>query len=183
MSDIDVAPGPPDSSAESASTLPALSGGNRTVARAVLVLIGVLVAIGSLVSLSVLAFGLSSVHVVTDTRALPANTRSLIVDTGDIPVAVRLTTDADAREPRVDLRMVTRGDGTQLTVVEDATNSRITLSDSGSGFLWFKRTGEMNVILPPDVARELSVTVNQQARSLANTASLDQSSSPRPTAT
>jgi hypothetical protein len=33
--------------------------------------------------------------------------------------------------------------------------------------LWLKRTGEIKVILPPDVARELSVMVNQQARSLA----------------
>lgn len=164
-------------------TPPALSGGHRTAMRVSLAVIAVVVTLGSLVSLGVIAFGLSSIHVVTDTRALPVSTRSLTVDTGDIPVAVRLVTDADAREPRVELRMVTRGDGTQLTVVEDATNSRITLSDSGSGFLWFKRTGEMKVILPPDVARDLSVTVNEQDRSPANEASLDQSSPPRPTAT
>ncbi|WP_141562657.1 hypothetical protein [Mycobacterium neglectum] len=70
-----------------------------------------------------------------------------------------------------------------LAIAKENAGSRITLSDSGSGFLWFKRTGEIKVILPPYVARDLSVTVNDQDRSLANAASLDQSSSPRPTAT
>jgi hypothetical protein len=69
--------------------------------------------------------------------------------------------------------MVTRGDDTQLAVAEDAAGSRVTLSDSGSGFLWFNRTGEMRVILPPDVARGLSVTVNQRTGSLATEANLD----------
>jgi hypothetical protein len=156
--------------------------GTHSAMRVVLAVIGTLVTLGSLVSLGVIAVGLGSVRIVTETRALPTDMRLLAIDTGDVPAVVRLITDADAREPRVDLRMVTRGD-TQLTVAEDAGDSRVTLNDSGSGFLWFNRTGEIRVILPPDVARELSVTVNQQARSLANTASLDQSSSPRPTAT
>jgi len=49
-------------------------------------------------------------------------------------------------------------------VTDDAADSRVTLSDNGSGFLWFDRSGEIRVILPPDVARDLSVTVNEQAR-------------------
>ena len=167
MSSVDVAPEIP---AEAASSPPLPSRGKRTAMRVVLVVIGVLVTLGSLVSLGVIAVGLGGVRVVTDTAALPANMRSLAIDTGDVPVGVRFVTDADATEPRVDLRLVTRGDDTQLAVADDAAGSRITLSDSGSGFLWFNRTGEIRVILPPDVERELSVTVNQQARSAAQPA-------------
>ncbi len=181
MSRIDVARGTtPADPAGAASTAPA---GNHTAMRVVLVAIGVLVSVGSLVSLGVMAVGLSSIRVVTDTQALPANMRSLAIDTGDVPVAVRFITDTDAREPSVDLRLVTSSDDTLLAVDKEDAGSRVTVSDNGSGFLWLKRTGEIKVILPPDIARGLSVTVNQQARSLANGANLDQSSSPRPTAT
>jgi hypothetical protein len=135
--------------------------------RAVLVLIGVLVSLGSLASLGVMAVGLSSIRVVTDTQALPANMRSLAIETGDVPVVVHVVTDADATEPSVDLRLVTSSDDTQLAIAKEDAGDRVTLSDNGSGFLWLKRTGEIKVILPPDVARELSVMVNQQARSLA----------------
>ena len=156
MSKVDVAERPPE-----------LKGGHRTMMRLVLVVIAVLVSIGSLVSLCVIAFGVSSIRVVTDTQALPTTTRVLDINTGDVPVDVRLVTDADVKEPRVDLRLVTRGDGTHLAVAENAADSRVTLSDSGSGFLWFNRTGEIKVVLPPDLAQGMSVTVNNQARSIA----------------
>ncbi len=145
---------------------PSLSGGNRTVIRAVLAVIGAIVVVGSLVSLGVVAAGLSSIRVVTDTQALPAGMRSLAIDTGDVPVSVRVITDADAKGASVDLRLVTNSDDTQLAVAKDDAGNRVTLSDNGSGFLWLKRTGEIKVILPPDVARELNVTVNEQTRSL-----------------
>jgi len=136
---------------------------NGTAVRVVLAVIGVLVTLGSLVSLGVLAVGFGSIRVVTETRALPSDMRLLSIDTGDVPAVVRVVTDAGAREPHIDLRMVTRGQ-TQLDVADDAADSRVTLSDNGSGFLWFDRTGEIRVILPPDVARDLSMTVNEQAR-------------------
>jgi len=138
---------------------------NGTAVRVVLAVIGVLVTLGSLVSLGVLAVGFGSIRVVTETRALPSDMRLLSIDTGDVPAVVRVVTDASVREPRVDLRMVTRGQ-TQLDVADDAADSRVTLSDNGSGFLWFNRTGEIRVILPPAVARDLSVTVNDQSRSI-----------------
>jgi hypothetical protein len=134
--------------------------------RLVLATIAVAVTLGSLVSLGVVAVGLGSIRIVTETRALPTDMRLLSIDTGDVPAVVRVVTDADAREPRIDLRMVTGGQ-TQLNVADNADDSRVTLSDNGSGFLWFKRSGEIRVILPPDVARDLSVTVNEQARPIA----------------
>jgi hypothetical protein len=130
--------------------------------RIVLAFIGVVVVLASFASLGVLAIGLSSTRVVTDTQALPSNMRALAIDTGDDQVVVKVVTDADAQEPRVDVRMVTRGDDSPVAVAAEASSTRITLSDSGSGFLWFSRTGEITVILPPDVARGLSVTVNER---------------------
>ena len=62
--------------------------------------------VGAVVSLGGLALGISNFRVVTDSKALPPTMRSLVVDTGSVPVAVRITTDRDAREPRADLRMV-----------------------------------------------------------------------------
>jgi hypothetical protein len=146
---------------------PALSGGHRTAMRVCLAVIGVVVAGASLVSLGVMAFGLSSIRIVTETQALPATMRSLAIDTGDVPVVVRLVTDADATEVSVDLRLVTSSDDTKLAVAKEDAGNRVTLSDNGSGFLWLKRTGEIKVIMPPDTARDLNVTVNQQARSIA----------------
>jgi len=146
-----------------ADSVPVVSGRTHTAARVVLATIAVVVTLGSLVSLGVVAIGLGSIRIVTESRALPTDMRLLSIDTGDVPAVVRVVTDADAREPRIDLRMVTRGQ-TQLNVADDAADSRVTLSDNGSGFLWFDRSGEIRVILPPDVARDLSVKVNEQAR-------------------
>lgn len=142
--------------------------------RVLIVVLAAVVSLGTLGSLSALAFGLASIRVVTDTQALPASVRLLTVDTGDVPVIVRLTTDVDADEPRVELRMVTSTDDTQLAVATDDAGSRVTLRDTGTGFLRFSRTGELKVVLPPGVARELSVTVNQRTGSLSTDANLDQ---------
>ena len=140
--------------------------------RVVLVAVAVLVSLGTLTGLGVVAFGLAGSRVVTDSRTLPAGMRSLTVDTGGIPLPVRLTTDVDAVAPRIDLRMVTRTDNTRLAVVTDDVESRVTLGDSGSGLLWFNGTGEVQVVLPPDLARGLSVTI-KRAGSLSADADLD----------
>ena len=133
-----------------------------------------LVSLGLLGSLSALAYVVVNVRVVTDTQALPVDMRSLTIDTGDVPVALSLVTDVDATEPRIDLRMVTSADDTQLTVAGDDADNRVTLGDSGSGLLRFNRTGEIKVVLPPGVARGLRVMVNQRAGSLSTDADLDQ---------
>jgi hypothetical protein len=142
--------------------------------RVVLVVIAAVVSLCVLGSLSALAVGLGNIRLVTETQALPAGMRSLTIDTGDAPVALSLTTDVDATEPRVHVRMVTRTDNTQLAVANDDTGSRVTLGDNGSALLGFYRTREIKVILPPRVARGLTVMVNQRPGSLSTDADLDQ---------
>ena len=174
MSSIHAAHQVPPYVSASAAPPPSLPAGGRTALRVVLVAVAALVTLGALGSLSVLAFGLGNSRIVTDTWALPASVRSLTIETGDVLGVVRLTTDADATEPRVDLRMVTSDDGVQLAVANDAAGSRVTLRDSVSGYLRWTHAAEIEVILPPGVARGLSVTVNQRTGSLSADADLDQ---------
>lgn len=175
MNAIDTAaPQPATTAATHDSPPPSLTGRQRTAMRVVLVIVGSLLALGSLVSLGVLASGLGGTRVVTDSKALPLGMQELAIDTGDVPVTIHLISDANAKEPRADLRLVTNSDDTQLAVTEGGAGSRITLRDSGSGFLWFERTGELRVILPPDTARDLGVTVDQGAGSLSVDATLRQ---------
>ncbi len=142
--------------------------------RVLLVVLAALISLGTLGGLGVLAVGIGSIRVVTDTRALPANVRLLTVDTGDVPAAVRITTDVNAKEPRVNARMVTGTNDTQLTVVNNDISSQVTVRDKGSRLLGRHNAGELKVILPPGVARELKVTVNQRRGTLSIDANLDQ---------
>ncbi|MBY0289052.1 MAG: DUF4097 domain-containing protein [Mycobacteriaceae bacterium] len=113
-------------------------------------------------------------RVSTDSQALPAGMRSLSLDTGDDPVTIRIVTDINANEPRIDSRMVGSADDTPPTVAGEGVDIRVTLGDSGSGLLRFNRTGEIEIILPPGVGRGLKVTVEQRAGSLSTDADLDQ---------
>lgn len=142
--------------------------------RGVLVAIAALVSLATVAVLGVLAFGLAGSRIVTHTQTLPADMQRLTIDTGDVPVAVRIATDDSANEPRVDLRMVTRADGSQPTVVTDDGSSRVTLGDAASGFPWYIGSGELTVVLPPDAARGLSVTVDSRTGSLTTDTDLDQ---------
>ena len=123
-----------------------------------------------------LALGISNFRVVTDSKALPPTMRSLVVDTGSVPVAVRITTDRDAREPRADLRMVnsTRAAENPLSVSTDRTESRVTINGEPSAFLQWGRAGEITVVLPPGIARRLSVTTQQKTGVVLAQADLDQ---------
>ncbi len=132
-----------------------------------------LICLGTLASLGVLAYGLGHIRLTTDTQALPAGMRSLTIDTGDDPVNLRLITDINATEPRIDSRMVAKTD-THLTIANDDASSRVTLGGGGSGLFRFSRPGEIKVLLPPDVARGLKVTVTQRAGSLTTNADIDQ---------
>lgn len=150
-----------------------MSSALRTTVRVVIVFIAALVSLGALGGLGALAFGVGNSRVVNDSQALPAGMQSLTVDTGDLSVTIALVTDDEATEPRVELRMLTPAD-TELTVTNVGDRSRVTLADSGMGFLFFNGEGELKVILPPAVARELSVTVNHRAGPLVADADLDQ---------
>ncbi|UUO02661.1 hypothetical protein M4D79_04565 [Mycolicibacterium novocastrense] len=117
--------------------------------------------------------GLSGARIVTDTQDLPASIDTLTIETGDVPMSVRLITDPEATKTRISLRIITRSD-TQLNIADhDSGESRVTLSHAGDGFLGFRGKGEIEVVLPPALARRLSVTVNQRAGSLTSEATLD----------
>ncbi len=57
-------------------------------------------------SLGVTAWGVSSFRVVADSAARPATLRSVTIDTGSVPVIVRITTDPRSEYPALDMRMV-----------------------------------------------------------------------------
>jgi hypothetical protein len=165
-----IAPPPP----APATPPPPLSPGGRTAFRLALVAAAAVLVVGTLVSLGVLAWGVASFRVITDSKPLPVAMRSVVVDTGSVPVAVRITADREVREPRADLRMVnsTRAGANPLVVNADATAVRITLSGERSMFLG--RGGEITLVLPPELARRLTVTTQQDNGIVLAQADLDQ---------
>ena len=166
----------PPSPPAPASAPPPLSPGGRTAVRAALVIAAAVLVVGTVVTLSVAAWGISNFRVITDSKVLPTAMRSLVVDTGSVPVAVRITTDREAREPRVDLRMVnsTRAGANPLAVSTDRADTRVTLNGEASSFLQWGRAGEITVVLPPDLARRLTVTTQQDTGVVLANADLDQ---------
>jgi Putative adhesin len=166
-----IAPPPP-----APATPPPLSPGGRTAIRVTLVAAAAVLAVGAVVSLGVVAWGVSSFRVITDTKPLPTAMRSLVVDTGGVPAAVRITTDREAREPRADLRMVnsTGAGANPLAVNTDRDETRVTISGESTPFLQWGRAGEITLVLPPDLARRLTVTTQQDNGVVLAYADLDQ---------
>ncbi|BBY31136.1 DUF4097 family beta strand repeat-containing protein [Mycolicibacterium sediminis] len=154
---------------------PALTAGGRTAIRSFLVIAAALVIVGSAVALGVTAWGLSTFRVVADEKPLPGDIRSLVIDARDVPAAIRLTTDGDATEPRVSMRLVNSaraGDQT-LDVRRTGGDTVVTVSGARPEFLDWGRAGEITVTLPPDVARRLSVTTRQDTGVLFADADVD----------
>jgi hypothetical protein len=166
-----IAPPPP-----APTTPPPLSDGGRTAIRVALVIAAATLVVGTVAALGVAAWGVSGFRVITDTKPLPTAMRSLTVDTGSVPIAVRLTTDREAREPRADLRMVnsTRAGENPLAVDVDGADARITITGEQSAFLQWSRGGEITVVLPPELARKLTVTTQQENGVVLARADLDQ---------
>jgi len=158
------------------SSPPPLSPGGRTAIRVLLIAAAAVLVLGSVATLGVAAWGLSTFRVVTDSRPLPPTMRSLIVDTGQLPVAVRITADPEATQPRADMRMIksARAGSHPLTVSTDSTGTRLTISGEPSPFLQWGRAGEITVVLPPEVARGLTVTSQQRTGVLMTQADLGQ---------
>lgn len=155
---------------------PPLSPGGRTAIRATLVVVAAAVLVGTVVSLGVAAWGISSFRVSTDTKTLPATMRALTVDTGDIPISLRITTDREAHEARVDMRLVnsSRTGAHGLTVSTEADATRISLGGEPQSVMDWARGGELTVTLPPDQARRLSLTARQGLGELVIQTDLDQ---------
>ena len=167
-----IAPPPP----APATPQPPLSPGGRTAFRISLIAAAAVLVVGTLVSLGVTAWGVASFRVITDTKLLPVAMRSVFVDTGSVPVAIRITTDREVREPRADLRMVnsTRAGANPLAINTDATGTRISINGEASTFLDLGRAGEITLVLPPDLARKLTVTTQQDTGVVLAQADIDQ---------
>ncbi|MGE2721104.1 hypothetical protein [Mycolicibacterium celeriflavum] len=141
--------------------------------RIALVVIATIVTVGAVGGLGVIALELAASRFVTETHALPGDVRSLAIDTGDVPVPLHIVTDVGAEVPRVDLRLITKTRGPLFAIDTDGDGIRITLADSDSGFLRFNGTGAMKVVLPPDIARDLSLTIDRPAGALTVDSDLD----------
>jgi len=167
-----IAPPPP----VPATPPPPLSPGGRTAFRLALIAAAAVLVVGTLASLGAVAWGVASFRVITDSKPLPVAMRSVFVDTGSVPVAVRITTDREARVPRADLRMVnsTRAGANPLVVNADPAGARVTINGESSAFLQWGRAGEITLVLPPDVARKLTVTVQQDTGVVLAQADIDQ---------
>lgn len=155
---------------------PELSPGGRTALRGVLIAVAAVLVVGSVAALSVTAWGLSTVRVLSDSHTLPASMRSLVVDTADIPVAIRITTDEDAREARASLRLVntaSSGDH-RLAVTTAGPETRLILEGRPSPTFGWARGGEVTVTLPPEQARRLTVRTQQQTGVVLAQADVDQ---------
>lgn len=155
---------------------PPLSPGGRTAIRVLLIAAAALLVLGTLGGLGAAAWGLSTFRVITDSKPLPAAMRSLVVDTGELPVAVRITADRSATAPRADMRMInsTRAGSHPLVVTDEAGATRVAISGEPSPYLQWGRAGEITIVLPPDLARGLSVTTRQENGVLMAQADIDQ---------
>ncbi len=167
---------PPPAPPVPAGPPPSLSPGGRTALRAALIVAAVVLLVGTLVTLGVLAWGISTFRVITDSKPLPPTMRSLVVDSGSVPMAIRITTDREAREPRADLRMVNSisAGANPLAVNTDGAQARVTINGEPSQFLQWSRIGEITVVLPPEQARRLTVSTQQETGVVFAQADLDQ---------
>jgi len=155
---------------------PSLTPGGRTAIRVALVAVAALLIVGVVVALSALAWGLTSVRVITDTATLPTTLRSVAVDAGPMPGQIRIVSDPQAREPRVDLRMVnsTRAASEPLVVDTDGTSARVSINTDSSRFLDRGRAGQLTLVLPQDLAGRLTVTAQQEIGVVTAEADVDQ---------
>jgi len=155
---------------------PPLSSGRRTAVRVALIVAAAVLVVGAVTSLGTLAWGVSTFRVVADSTALPSNLRSIAVDTGSVPVAIRITSDRDAREPRVDMRMVNsvRAGSDPLSVSTDGPTARVSIDAEDSPILGWGRASQITLVLPPELARRLTVTTQQEMGVVLAEADVDQ---------
>ncbi len=159
-----------------ASPPPQLSPGGRTAIRSLLVLAATVLLVAVVALSATAAWGVSSFRVIKDSMPLPTTLTSVEIDTGSVPAAIRLTSDRESREPRVDMRMVNsvRAAADPLSVTADGTTARVTIDAEPSEFLQWGRAGEITLVLPPELARRLTVTTRQEVGVVFAQADLDQ---------
>lgn len=155
---------------------PQLNSGGRTTFRLVLIASATLLVAGTVAALGVAAWGVSTVRVVTDHQGLPATMRSLVVDTEQIPIAIRITADRETRDATADLRLVntTHSGVHRLQVTTDGDSTRITIAGRPSPMLEWARGGEITIAVPPEQARRLTVRTEQELGTVIAQADVDQ---------
>lgn len=155
---------------------PRLTPGGRTAFRLLLIAAAALLVVGTLAGLGVAAWGVSTVRVVTDHQALPATMRTLVIDTAQVPVAIRITADRETREAKADMRLVntTHSGEHRLAVSTDGDEARISISGNPSPMLEWARGGEIVIALPPEQARRLTVRTEQEIGAVFAQADVDQ---------
>ena len=151
---------------------PAVTSAARTTIRVALVLTATLLLLGTVGGLTAAAVGIGNTRMIADSQPLPATMRTLAIDTGDLPMAVRLTTDPDVAQPRVDLRFLSAGRAGGGLDIATGTDVRVRVSGRDPGWLSWGG-GVLTVVLPPDLARRLSVSTTQQDGVLMADADLD----------
>ncbi|SBS75066.1 conserved hypothetical protein [uncultured Mycobacterium sp.] len=167
-----IAPAPP----ATATPPPPLTPGGRRGLRVMFVVVAILLVSATVIALGVASFRLSRFRVVADELTLPGDIRDLVIDTADVPAAIRLVTDRDATEPRVSMRLLnsSRSGDQTLAVDRGANRATVTVRDDAFGFTPWSRTGEITVTLPPVLARNMAVTVHQETGVLLAQADLDE---------
>ncbi|MGV9800515.1 DUF4097 family beta strand repeat-containing protein [Mycobacterium sp. NPDC003449] len=155
---------------------PHLTPGGRTTLRGVLIAAAALLLATTLAGLGVAAWGVSNLRVVTDHQTLPTAMRSLVIDTAQVPIAIRITADRENREATADLRLVntTRSGEHRLTLDTEGNETRIKIAGNPSPMLDWARGGEIVIALPPEQARRLTVDTRQQIGAVIAQADLDQ---------
>ncbi|OBA79156.1 DUF4097 family beta strand repeat-containing protein [Mycobacterium sp. SMC-16] len=159
-----------------AATPPVLTPGGRSAMRSLLVVTAIVVTLSTAAGIGGLAWGISSVRVAAETETLPADFSSLTIDTGDMPTAIRITSDRNVSEPRVRMRLLNtaKDDHQALQVTRNGGAVSLTVTGEPSPLFDFGPPGEIMVTLPPDVAHRLSVTTKQQVGVMLSQTDLDQ---------
>lgn len=159
-----------------AAAPPALTPGGRSAMRSLLVVTAIVVTLSTAAGIGGLAWGISSVRVAAETETLPADFSSLTIDTGNMPTAIRITSDRNVSEPRVRMRLLNtaKDDHQALQVTRNGGAVSLTVTGEPSPLFDFGPPGEIMVTLPPDVAHRLSVTTKQQVGVMLSQTDLDQ---------
>ena len=155
---------------------PVLTPGGRSAMRSLLVVTAIVVTLSAAAGIGGLAWGISSVRVAAETETLPADFSSLTIDTGNMPTAIRITSDRNVSEPRVRMRLLNtaKDDHQALQVTRNGGAVSLTVTGEPSPLFDFGPPGEIMVTLPPDVAHRLSVTTKQQVGVMLSQTDLDQ---------
>ncbi|MCV7193077.1 hypothetical protein [Mycolicibacterium brumae] len=152
---------------------PAPTGGSRGAIRAVLVLVAALACLGAVGVLGAAAAGIGSSRAAADDVDLPAGLRALTVNVGDLPISLQVTADPQATAPRAEVRYVTAlGAGRPALRLSD-DGATLSLSGERDGWLRWARAGELTLVLPPETARAMTLTIGQRFGALQVDADLD----------